>query len=130
MMQTMRLLRIVNLMTWTLMRSVQGISVLIFLLIGFYVKQCLIMILIRCCCNMLSCIFPRYDEKLDKILDEAYERFVAKKDGSTKQRKRAKEAYSDVLLAVRSFYANQLSYLLVLFINITHYDNTLALVLQ
>lgn len=41
----------------------------------------------------------RYDEKLDKILDEAYERFVAKKDGSTKQRKRAKEAYSDVLLA-------------------------------
>lgn len=40
----------------------------------------------------------RYDEQLDKVLDEAYERFLAKNDGSTKQRKRAKEAYSDVLL--------------------------------
>uniref|UniRef100_A0A803MXW3 Putative rRNA methyltransferase n=1 Tax=Chenopodium quinoa TaxID=63459 RepID=A0A803MXW3_CHEQI len=39
----------------------------------------------------------RYDEQLDKVLDEAYERFLAKNDGSTKQRKRAKEAYSDVL---------------------------------
>uniref|UniRef100_A0A803N063 Putative rRNA methyltransferase n=1 Tax=Chenopodium quinoa TaxID=63459 RepID=A0A803N063_CHEQI len=38
-----------------------------------------------------------YDEQLDKVLDEAYERFLAKNDGSTKQRKRAKEAYSDVL---------------------------------
>ncbi|XP_021730562.1 adoMet-dependent rRNA methyltransferase spb1-like [Chenopodium quinoa] len=39
----------------------------------------------------------RYDEQLDKVLDEAYERFLAKNDGSTKQRNRAKEAYSDML---------------------------------
>lgn len=35
----------------------------------------------------------RYDEKMEEFLDEAYERFVAKKEGSTKQRKRAKQAY-------------------------------------
>ncbi|KAF5745723.1 putative ribosomal RNA methyltransferase [Tripterygium wilfordii] len=40
----------------------------------------------------------RYDEQMEEILDQAYERFVAKKDGSTKQRKRAKQAYSDQLL--------------------------------
>ncbi|KAJ8434522.1 hypothetical protein Cgig2_030145 [Carnegiea gigantea] len=37
----------------------------------------------------------RYDDQLDGFLDEAYERFVAKRDGSTKQRKRAKRAYTD-----------------------------------
>lgn len=37
----------------------------------------------------------RYDDQLDEFLDEAYERFVAKHDGSTTQRKRAKRAYSD-----------------------------------
>lgn len=37
----------------------------------------------------------RYDDQLDEFLDEAYERFVAKHDGSTKQRKRAKRAYTD-----------------------------------
>ncbi|KAK4401524.1 AdoMet-dependent rRNA methyltransferase spb1 [Sesamum angolense] len=36
----------------------------------------------------------RYDEQVEKLLDEAYERFVAKKDGSTKQRKRSKQTYS------------------------------------
>ncbi|KAL2897129.1 AdoMet-dependent rRNA methyltransferase spb1 [Bienertia sinuspersici] len=40
----------------------------------------------------------RYEEQLDKALDDEYERFLAKTDGSTKQRKRAKEAYADVLL--------------------------------
>ncbi|KAK8492618.1 hypothetical protein V6N13_017586 [Hibiscus sabdariffa] len=35
----------------------------------------------------------RYDEKLEEILDHAYEEYVSKRDGSTKQRKRAKEAY-------------------------------------
>ncbi|XP_074302017.1 adoMet-dependent rRNA methyltransferase spb1-like [Silene latifolia] len=40
----------------------------------------------------------KYDEKLEKILDEAYERYVTRKDGSTKQRKRAKKAYADDLL--------------------------------
>ncbi|KAL2897251.1 AdoMet-dependent rRNA methyltransferase spb1 [Bienertia sinuspersici] len=39
-----------------------------------------------------------YEEQLDKALDDEYERFLAKTDGSTKQRKRAKEAYADVLL--------------------------------
>ncbi|XP_021287222.1 adoMet-dependent rRNA methyltransferase spb1 [Herrania umbratica] len=39
----------------------------------------------------------RYDEQIEEILDHAYEQYVAKKDGSTKQRKRAKEAYSDQL---------------------------------
>ena len=38
----------------------------------------------------------RYDEQMEEFLDEAYDRFVAKKEGSTKQRKRAKkEAQSD-----------------------------------
>ncbi|GMI76576.1 hypothetical protein HRI_001327000 [Hibiscus trionum] len=35
----------------------------------------------------------RYDEKIEEILDHAYEEYVSKKDGSTRQRKRAKEAY-------------------------------------
>ncbi|XVE93649.1 hypothetical protein REPUB_Repub01dG0212300 [Reevesia pubescens] len=39
----------------------------------------------------------RYDEQIEEILDHAYEQYVAKKDGSTKQRKRAKQAYSDQL---------------------------------
>lgn len=44
----------------------------------------------------------RYNEQVEKLLDEAYERFVAKKDGSTKQRKRTKQNYSkdDQLLEV------------------------------
>ncbi|KAK9699381.1 hypothetical protein RND81_08G170300 [Saponaria officinalis] len=41
----------------------------------------------------------RYDEKLDQVLEEAYERYVTTKDGSTKQRKRAKSAYDDEPLA-------------------------------
>ncbi|PIN12190.1 putative SAM-dependent rRNA methyltransferase SPB1 [Handroanthus impetiginosus] len=36
----------------------------------------------------------RYDEKVEKLLDEAYENFVAKKEGSAKQRKRSKQSYS------------------------------------
>ncbi|KAK6946270.1 Ribosomal RNA methyltransferase Spb1, domain of unknown function DUF3381 [Dillenia turbinata] len=39
----------------------------------------------------------RYDEHLEEILDQAYERFVARKDGSTKQRKRAKQSYDQLL---------------------------------
>ncbi|XP_073313139.1 adoMet-dependent rRNA methyltransferase spb1-like [Primulina huaijiensis] len=37
----------------------------------------------------------RYDQHVDELLDEAYERFMAKKEGSTKQRKRLKQAYSN-----------------------------------
>ncbi|KAM7514708.1 hypothetical protein LguiA_004291 [Lonicera macranthoides] len=37
----------------------------------------------------------RYDEQLEEFLDEAYERFVAKKEGSTMQRKRVKETYAE-----------------------------------
>ncbi|KAB1207299.1 AdoMet-dependent rRNA methyltransferase spb1 [Morella rubra] len=37
----------------------------------------------------------RYDEQMEEFLEQAYERFVARKEGSTKQRKRAKQAYSD-----------------------------------
>ncbi|CAI9772724.1 unnamed protein product [Fraxinus pennsylvanica] len=36
-----------------------------------------------------------YGEQLQELLDEAYERFVAKQEGSTKQRKRTKQAYSE-----------------------------------
>lgn len=32
---------------------------------------------------------------MEELLDQAYESFVARKEGSTKQRKRAKKAYSD-----------------------------------
>ncbi|KAF3435723.1 hypothetical protein FNV43_RR22815 [Rhamnella rubrinervis] len=37
----------------------------------------------------------RYDEKMEEFFDQAYERFVAKKEGSTKQRKRAKQVQSE-----------------------------------
>ncbi|XP_031271027.1 adoMet-dependent rRNA methyltransferase spb1 [Pistacia vera] len=36
----------------------------------------------------------RYDEQLEEILDQAYESYVAKKGGSSKHRKRAKQAYA------------------------------------
>lgn len=36
----------------------------------------------------------RYDEQLEEFLDEAYDRFVAKKEGSAKQRKRLRESYA------------------------------------
>ncbi|GLT30597.1 hypothetical protein SLA2020_053890 [Shorea laevis] len=39
----------------------------------------------------------RYDEQIEEILDQAYERFVSKKDGSTKQRKRAKQSNCEQL---------------------------------
>lgn len=37
----------------------------------------------------------RYDERVEELLDQAYEHFVTKKDGSSKQRKRAKEAHAN-----------------------------------
>ncbi|XP_057953422.1 adoMet-dependent rRNA methyltransferase spb1 [Malania oleifera] len=37
----------------------------------------------------------RYNDQLEEILDKAYEHYMAKKNGSTKQRKRAKESYSE-----------------------------------
>ncbi|KAG5238985.1 FtsJ methyltransferase family protein [Salix suchowensis] len=40
----------------------------------------------------------RFDEQMEEILDQAYERFVIKREGSTKQRKRAKQAYAEQLL--------------------------------
>uniref|UniRef100_A0A2C9W0V9 Putative rRNA methyltransferase n=1 Tax=Manihot esculenta TaxID=3983 RepID=A0A2C9W0V9_MANES len=40
----------------------------------------------------------RYDEQMEEFLDQVYERFVTKKEGSTKQRKRARQAYSKQLL--------------------------------
>ncbi|KAL8540217.1 hypothetical protein ACS0TY_001699 [Phlomoides rotata] len=50
----------------------------------------------------------RYDERVEELLDEAYEHFVAKKDGSTKQRKRAKEAHAnDELLEDTTVYSDQ-----------------------
>ena len=53
---------------------------------------------------MTAIALVRYDDQLDEFLDEAYEHFVAKHDGSTKQRKRAKRAYTDgELLEASSF---------------------------
>lgn len=48
------------------------------------------------CCPMTELLdFAfRYDEQVEDLLDEAYERFLDKKGGSAKQRKRAKQAYS------------------------------------
>ncbi|GAB4837893.1 hypothetical protein Ancab_027418 [Ancistrocladus abbreviatus] len=40
----------------------------------------------------------RYDDQLEELLDEAYEQYVAKKEGSTKQRKRAKQSAKDAEL--------------------------------
>ncbi|EEF49423.1 pre-rRNA 2'-O-ribose RNA methyltransferase [Ricinus communis] len=39
----------------------------------------------------------RYDAHLEEFLDQVYERFVTKREGSTKQRKRAKKAYSELM---------------------------------
>ncbi|PSS29440.1 AdoMet-dependent rRNA methyltransferase [Actinidia chinensis var. chinensis] len=36
----------------------------------------------------------RYDEHMEEILDQAYERYVEKKEGSTRQRKRLKEKHA------------------------------------
>ncbi|KAK4258631.1 hypothetical protein QN277_005062 [Acacia crassicarpa] len=35
----------------------------------------------------------RYDEKMEELFDQAYERIMAKKEGSAKQRKRVKKSY-------------------------------------
>lgn len=43
---------------------------------------------------MFDCAF-RYDEQVENLLDEAYERFLSKKDGVAKQRKRSKQDYKD-----------------------------------
>lgn len=37
----------------------------------------------------------RYDEKMEQLMEEAYEQYVAKKEGSTKQRKRLKQKHSE-----------------------------------
>ncbi|KAJ6819584.1 putative rRNA methyltransferase [Iris pallida] len=37
----------------------------------------------------------RYDDQLEEMLDQAYERYMSKKGGSAKLRKRAKQAYSN-----------------------------------
>uniref|UniRef100_A0A7N0ZSP3 Uncharacterized protein n=1 Tax=Kalanchoe fedtschenkoi TaxID=63787 RepID=A0A7N0ZSP3_KALFE len=37
----------------------------------------------------------RYDEQMEDLLDQAYEQFMSKKGGAAKQRKRAKQAYSE-----------------------------------
>ncbi|KAI4295516.1 hypothetical protein L6164_035556 [Bauhinia variegata] len=37
----------------------------------------------------------RYDEQMEDLLDKAYEHFVARKEGSAKQRKRIKKSYSE-----------------------------------
>lgn len=37
----------------------------------------------------------RYDEQMEEMLDQVYEQFVARREGSTKQRKRAKKKHSE-----------------------------------
>ncbi|KAL8242544.1 hypothetical protein R6Q59_012846 [Mikania micrantha] len=37
----------------------------------------------------------RYDEKMEQLMEEAYEQYVAKKEGSTKLRKRLKQKHSE-----------------------------------
>uniref|UniRef100_A0A7N0SZQ7 rRNA methyltransferase n=1 Tax=Kalanchoe fedtschenkoi TaxID=63787 RepID=A0A7N0SZQ7_KALFE len=37
----------------------------------------------------------RFDEQMEDLLDQAYEQFMSKKGGAAKQRKRAKQAYSE-----------------------------------
>ncbi|XP_071717715.1 adoMet-dependent rRNA methyltransferase spb1 [Rutidosis leptorrhynchoides] len=37
----------------------------------------------------------RYDEKMEQLMEEAYEQYMAKKEGSTKQRKRLKQKHSE-----------------------------------
>lgn len=35
----------------------------------------------------------RYNEQMEDLMDKAYEKFVIRKEGSTKQRKRIKKSY-------------------------------------
>lgn len=37
----------------------------------------------------------RYDDQMEQLLEEAYEKYVAKREGSTKQRKRMKQKHSE-----------------------------------
>lgn len=37
--------------------------------------------------------YIRYDEQMEDLMDQAYERFVVRKEGSAKQRKRIKKSY-------------------------------------
>lgn len=37
----------------------------------------------------------RYDAQMEDLLDQAYEQYVSKKEGSAKQRKRIKQANSE-----------------------------------
>uniref|UniRef100_A0A1J3DHF9 Putative rRNA methyltransferase n=1 Tax=Noccaea caerulescens TaxID=107243 RepID=A0A1J3DHF9_NOCCA len=39
----------------------------------------------------------RYSEKMEEIFDAAYDRYIVKKDGSAKQRKRARQAHAEKL---------------------------------
>jgi hypothetical protein len=48
----------------------------------------------------------RYDEQMEDLLEQAYERFVIKKEGTAQQRKRIKKSYDadSQLLEVWSFF--------------------------
>jgi len=39
----------------------------------------------------------RYTEQMEEMFDEAYDRYMAKKEGSAKQRKRARQAHAEKL---------------------------------
>lgn len=53
----------------------------------------------------------RYDEKMEELFEQAYERIMAKKGGTAKQRKRVKKSYEEEsqLLEVWNFLFLQLN---------------------
>lgn len=66
---------------------------------------------------------------MEELLDEAYEHYVARKEGSTKQRKRAKQAGENQLLDVWTsfqlffscsffFFASVLPVLIIMFVDV------------
>ena len=76
-------------MIWILMKNEEGYSLYTCIIADFILRNPIIK-------NGLQ-FDVRYDEQMEDFLDQAYERFVAKRDGSTKQRKHAKKAYSELL---------------------------------
>ena len=49
---------------------------------------------IACASLAEQSIFASYDEQMEELLDEAYDRYLSRTEGSTRQKKRTKQAHS------------------------------------
>lgn len=83
-------------MIWILMKNGDGDSLVPYIELLIALEMSTLKLCI-CCLNY----DVRYDEQMEEMLDQVYEQFVARREGSTKQRKRARKKHSeDELLEV------------------------------